>query len=70
MEELDLLSNIVQTMSQNLTIPVTCKTRIYKDFQRTIRLCETLTNAGAQLLTIHGRTREEKKQLIGLQGND
>jgi hypothetical protein len=64
MEELDLLADIVRTMSSDLKIPVTCKTRIYKDFNRTIRLCETLTNAGASLLTIHGRTREEKKQMI------
>jgi tRNA-dihydrouridine synthase 1 len=66
MEELDLLTDIVQTISKDLKVPVTCKTRIYKDFNRTIRLCETLTNAGASLLTIHGRTREEKKQMIGV----
>lgn len=65
MEELDLLNEIVSTLSQGLKIPVTCKTRIYHDFDRTIRLCETLSNAGASLLTIHGRTREEKQQLIG-----
>ena len=65
MEELDLLADIVRTMSQNLKVPVTCKTRIYKnDFERSIRLCETLVQAGASMLTIHGRTREEKKQLI------
>jgi tRNA-dihydrouridine synthase len=27
---------------------------------------ETLVNAGASLLTVHGRTREEKKQKIGM----
>ena len=32
---------------------------IYKDFDRTITLCETLVSAGASALTIHGRTREE-----------
>ena len=39
---------------------------IYKDFDRTITLCETLVSAGASALTIHGRTREEKGQLVGL----
>lgn len=38
--------------------------RIYKDYDRTIRLCEALVNAGASLLTVHGRTREEKGQLV------
>lgn len=65
MEELDLLSDIVRTVSKGLKIPVTCKTRIYKDdFERSIRLCETLVQAGASMLTIHGRTREEKGQLV------
>ena len=64
MEELDLLHDIVRTLSNNLKIPVTCKTRIYKDFDRSIRLCETLVNAGASMLTIHGRTREEKGQYV------
>jgi hypothetical protein len=66
MEELDLLTAIVSKLANELKIPVTCKTRIYHDFNRTIRLMETLVNAGASLLTIHGRTREEKKQKIGM----
>jgi tRNA-dihydrouridine synthase 1 len=65
MEELDLLTRIVSTMSNGLKIPVTCKTRIYKDFERSVRLCETLVQAGASMLTIHGRTREEKGCMVG-----
>lgn len=68
MEELELLGNIVQTLSKNLKVPVTCKTRIYKGqggFERSVRLCETLVGAGASMLTIHGRTREEKGQQVG-----
>lgn len=64
MEELELLADIVSTLSKNLRIPVTCKTRIYKDFSRSVRLLDTLVDAGASLITVHGRTREEKKQLI------
>lgn len=62
MEELDLLADIVRTLSQNLKIPVMCKSRIYKDYDRTILLYETLAQAGASALTVHGRTREEKGQ--------
>lgn len=65
MEELDLLYDIVSTLVRGLKIPVTCKTRIYKDFDRSIRLYETLVKAGASVLTIHGRTREEKGQAVG-----
>ncbi len=60
MEELELLTAMVSILAKNLKVPVTCKTRIYHDFARSVRLCETLVNAGASLLTIHGRTREEK----------
>ena len=63
MEELDLLSEIVSLLAANLSVPVTCKTRIYKGpdgWERTVKLAETLVNAGASMLTIHGRTREEK----------
>lgn len=65
MEELDLLTSIVRTVSAGLKIPVTCKTRLYTDFERSVRLAETLYQAGASMLTIHGRTREQKQQLTG-----
>ena len=68
MEELELLHEIVYTLSTNLKVPVTCKTRIYQGedgLERSIRLCETLVNAGAKMLTIHGRTREQKQQSTG-----
>jgi len=64
MEELDLLHELVSVLAINLKVPVTCKTRIYKDYDRSLKLCETLVNAGASLLTIHGRTREEKGQYV------
>lgn len=66
MEELELLHDIVSTLSKGLKVPVTCKTRIYRnDFERSVRLCETLVSAGASMLTIHGRGREEKGSLVG-----
>lgn len=65
MDEVDLLVEIVSTLVKGLSVPVTCKVRIYKDYDRTIHLCEALVNAGASLLTVHGRTREEKGQLVG-----
>ena len=60
MDELDLLHDIVSTLVKGVSVPVTCKTRIFADFNRTIKLCETLVDAGASMLTIHGRLREEK----------
>jgi tRNA-dihydrouridine synthase 1 len=65
MEELELLAEIVRTLSQGLKIPVFCKSRVYKDFDRTVRLYETLVNAGASAICVHGRTREEKGHAVG-----
>lgn len=62
MDELELLSEIVCTLVKGLRIPVTCKTRIYKDYEKSLRLCETLVQAGASMLTIHGRTIDQKGQ--------
>jgi tRNA-dihydrouridine synthase 1 len=64
MDEVDLLVEIVSTMVAGLKVPVTCKVRVYDDFDRTLRLCEALVNAGASMLCVHGRTREEKGQLV------
>lgn len=64
MDEPELLHEIVSKLSRELKVPVTCKIRIYKDYDRTIKLCETLVNAGASMLTVHGRTREEKGQWV------
>lgn len=64
MDEVDLLYEIVSTMVKGLKVPVTCKTRIYKDYDRTIKLLETLARAGASVLTVHGRTREEKGKMV------
>ena len=67
MDEVELLREIVSTLVRGLTVPVTCKIRIYKGpdgYARTLRLCEALVDSGASLLTVHGRTREEKKQAI------
>jgi len=64
MEELELLHTMVSTLANGLNIPVTCKTRVYEDYDRSLKLCETLVNAGASMLTIHGRTREAKGQYV------
>ena len=64
LEETDLLVNIVSTLHKGLKVPVTCKIRVLPTVERTIALAKALEAAGASLLTVHGRTKEEKKQGI------
>ena len=63
MPETDLLVRIVQNLHQHLNVPVTCKIRLFPKLEDTIRLAKALESAGCYMLCVHGRTKEEKKQL-------
>ena len=55
--------SLVNTLHQNLEhTPVTAKFRVFDDVQRTVEYAQLLERAGAQILSVHGRTREMKGQ--------
>ena len=59
--EPDLAARIVEAVSQAVHVPVTVKTRLgwCGSDADPVSWCQQLQNAGAQLLTLHGRTREQ-----------
>mmetsp|Transcript_18249 Transcript_18249/g.32745 ORF Transcript_18249/g.32745 Transcript_18249/m.32745 type:complete len:317 (+) Transcript_18249:2423-3373(+) len=65
LDEPEKVMGIVSTLHQHLSIPVTCKVRKLPNPDDTINFCKALENAGCALLTVHGRTREEKQQFTG-----
>ena len=60
MDDLPLVESIVSTLASNLTIPVTVKIRRFEDVNDTVEYAAMLERAGASLVAVHGRTREQK----------
>ena len=58
-----LVSALAST--HNGTIPVSAKIRILPTPEETMQVAQALVEAGAQMLTVHGRTKEQNKQSSG-----
>lgn len=54
--------NLVNTLHANLSVPVTAKFRVFSSPEQTVEYARMLERAGAQILTCHGRTREQRGQ--------
>ncbi|RLV89228.1 tRNA-dihydrouridine [Spathaspora sp. JA1] len=66
MENWNLIHKLIRTLHDNLSVPVTAKIRIYEDWEKSLEYAKMVLDAGAQFITIHGRTREMKGQATGL----
>ena len=66
MEDWDLIARLISTLHVNLTVPVTAKFRIFPEVEKTVRYAQMMEAAGAQILTCHGRLREQKGPATGL----
>jgi len=66
MKHTDRVYQLVRTLHLHLKVPVFCKMRIYTDIEATVKFAKMLQEAGCQLLTVHGRTKEQKGHQLGL----
>ncbi|KAL2164612.1 hypothetical protein VTH06DRAFT_3829 [Thermothelomyces fergusii] len=65
-EDQELIHQLIKTLHENLEIPVTAKIRILETKEATLRYAQNVLSAGASILTVHGRLREQKGHLTGL----
>ncbi|KAH6661939.1 dihydrouridine synthase [Plectosphaerella plurivora] len=65
-EDQDLIFRLINTLHLNLDIPVTAKIRILETREATLAYARNVLRAGASILTVHGRQRDQKGHLTGL----
>ena len=65
-EDWDLIYKLINKLHHNLDIPVTAKMRILESKEKTLDYAKLILSAGASLITVHGRQRDQKGHKTGL----
>lgn len=65
LEKKDLIVSMVRKLKAELNVPVTCKIRLLPTEAQTLDLALAIQEAGASLLTVHGRCKEHNKHRVG-----
>ena len=61
MDDWATIDALIRKLDEELEVPVTAKIRVYDDLETSIKYAEMVEAAGAQLVAVHGRTREQKR---------
>ena len=65
-EQPDLISKLINTLHDELDVPVTAKIRVLDTEENTLVYAKMVLDAGASILTVHGRRRDQKSHNTGL----
>lgn len=61
-----LVYSLINKLHKELDVPVTAKIRILETKEKTLEYAQTILSAGASIITVHGRQREQKGHNTGL----
>ena len=64
-EDQDLVYRLIHTLHRELGVPVTAKIRVLETREATLAYARNVLAAGASILAVHGRRREQKGHLTG-----
>lgn len=64
-EDWDAINTMISRLHDDLSVPVTAKMRILETRERTLEYAKMILSAGASILTVHGRRREQKGHNMG-----
>lgn len=65
-EDWDTIYKLINRLHNDLSIPVTAKFRILESKEKTLEYAKMILSAGASIITLHGRTREQKGHNTGV----
>ena len=65
-EDWETIYKMINKLHNELPIPVTAKMRILENKEKTLEYAKMILSAGASILTVHGRRREQKGHNTGL----
>lgn len=65
-EQPELIAKLIRTLHENLDVPVTAKIRLLDTPEASLQYARTVLAAGASILTVHGRRREQKGHMTGV----
>ena len=65
-EDWDLIYKLINKLHTNLNVPVTAKMRVLESKEKTLEYAKMILSAGASVITVHGRQRDQKGHQTGL----
>lgn len=54
--------SILSTLVQNVSVPISCKIRVFDNVKDTLNLVQELSSTGISAIAVHGRSKAERPQ--------